>query len=30
MFVPTPDGSGTMAVPMKYTEYTTVKNHLQD
>jgi hypothetical protein len=24
MFVPTPDGSGTMAVPMKYTEYTTV------
>ena len=25
MFVPTPDGSGTMAVPMKYTEYTPVK-----
>jgi hypothetical protein len=24
MFVPTPDGTGTMAVPMKYTEYTTV------
>ena len=25
MFVPTPDGTGTMAVPMKYTEYTPVK-----
>ena len=25
MFVPTPDGSGTQAVPMKYTEYTPVK-----
>jgi len=25
MFVPTADGSGTMAVPMKYTDYTTVK-----
>ena len=25
MFVPTADGSGTQAVPMKYTEYTPVK-----
>jgi len=25
MFVPTADGTGTQAVPMKYTEYTTVK-----
>ena len=25
MFVPTPDGSGTRAVPMRYTEYTPVK-----
>ena len=25
MFVPTADGSGTKAVPMKYTEYTPVK-----
>ncbi len=25
MFVPTPDGSGTQVVPMKYTKYTEVK-----
>lgn len=25
MFIPTADGSGTQAVPMKYTEYTPVK-----